>query len=333
MEKGKKMKNSEILFIYDAILCNPNGDPDDENKPRMDYERQRNLVSDLRLKRYIRDYLQSKGYEIFVSKIDDKIVDATKRVEILFENYTDQNGKNEKVNIRKLNKEHLDWLLKKLVDVRFFGATLPIKPETNEKSGGFASNFTGPIQFNWGYSLNPVTINPSSTITSTFAGQTTGGETEYGSMGKDWRVFYSLIAFHGIISAIRAKKTLLSEDDIKLFDNAILNCIPIEATTRSKIGQTPRLYIRVEYINEYTFIDDFRNYLKIIPNVNDINCIRNIEDFKLDISNLIELLKNNKELIDKIYLWIDNNIIFNNDVTIENEIIKIINKENLIILS
>ena len=51
--------NSEILFIYDAKMCNPNGDPDDENKPRMDYDRNINLVSDLRLKRYIRDYLMA----------------------------------------------------------------------------------------------------------------------------------------------------------------------------------------------------------------------------------------------------------------------------------
>ncbi|MFY9411841.1 MAG: type I CRISPR-associated protein Cas7, partial [Dethiobacteria bacterium] len=41
-------QNSEILFLYDAKLCNPNGDPDDENRPRMDYDRERCLVSDVR---------------------------------------------------------------------------------------------------------------------------------------------------------------------------------------------------------------------------------------------------------------------------------------------
>ena len=56
------MNNSEILFLYDAKLTNPNGDPDEENRPRMDYERGTNLVSDLRLKRYIRDYLADQGY-------------------------------------------------------------------------------------------------------------------------------------------------------------------------------------------------------------------------------------------------------------------------------
>jgi len=59
-----KIKNSDILFIYDAKLCNPNGDPDDENKPRMDYDTHRNLVSDVRLKRYIRDYLLNQGEDI-----------------------------------------------------------------------------------------------------------------------------------------------------------------------------------------------------------------------------------------------------------------------------
>ena len=78
-------KNSEILFIYDAKLCNPNGDPDDENKPRMDYETRKNLVSDVRLKRYIRDYLESTDYDVFVAKIDGKSVSATERLKKFFE--------------------------------------------------------------------------------------------------------------------------------------------------------------------------------------------------------------------------------------------------------
>ena len=54
------MTNKEFLFIYDAALCNPNGDPDQDNKPRMDRATKTNLVSDSRLKRYIRDYLIDK---------------------------------------------------------------------------------------------------------------------------------------------------------------------------------------------------------------------------------------------------------------------------------
>ena len=61
--------NSEILFIYDAKMTNPNGDMDNENKPRMDYDTNTNLVSDVRLKRYLRDYFEKQlGEPIFITK-------------------------------------------------------------------------------------------------------------------------------------------------------------------------------------------------------------------------------------------------------------------------
>ena len=63
--------NSDFLFIYEAIQCNPNGDPDQENKPRMDYDTNTNLVTDTRVKRYIRDFLKQEGQEIFVTPKDD----------------------------------------------------------------------------------------------------------------------------------------------------------------------------------------------------------------------------------------------------------------------
>jgi CRISPR-associated protein Csh2 len=304
MNNQAKILNSEILFIYDAKMCNPNGDPDEENKPRMDYLTNRNLVSDVRLKRYIRDYLQSKGYEIWVSKIEDEIVDATKRLQVLAEKYNKTTGK--KVDIKKPDKDFVDWLLDTLIDVRFFGATMPIKGG-EERGGGL--NFTGPVQFTWGYSLNPVEIIPSPSITSTFAGR---GE-EYGTIGKDWRVYYSLIAFYGIISSKRAEKTKLQIDDVLLLDNTLIEAIPSEATTRSKIGQTPRLLIRVEY-NKGNFIGDLRRYVQIKPrNGKNIDNIRDIADFEIDINDLHKVLNSNIERISKIYIWSHDELVFANN--------------------
>lgn len=288
-----KIRNSDILFIYDAKLCNPNGDPDDENKPRMDYTTGRNLVSDVRLKRYIRDYLSDKGYEVFVSKVEEATVDATKRLEILFEDY-EENGKKVKVDINKPEEKHIQWMLNKLIDVRMFGATMPIKAKEGTTRGA-SNTFTGPVQFNWGYSLNKVQIVESSTITSTFAGR---GE-EYSTMGKDWRVYYSLIAFHGIISGKRAKWTRLSEKDIKLLDNSLLKSIPLQATTRSKIGQTPRLLLRIEYNDDASFLGDLRRYVKVEPEEN----LRDINELKLVVMPLLDLMETNKNKINKIYLW------------------------------
>jgi CRISPR-associated protein Csh2 len=304
MNKQTKILDSEILFIYDAKMCNPNGDPDEENKPRMDYLTNRNMVSDVRLKRYIRDYLQSKGYEIWISKIEDEIVDATKRLQVLANIYSKTVGK--EVDIKKPDKDFVNWLLDTLIDVRFFGATMPIKGG-EEQGGGL--NFTGPVQFTWGYSLNPVEIVPSSSITSTFAGR---GE-EYGTIGKDWRVYYSLIAFYGIISSKRAEKTKLQIDDILLLDNTLIEAIPSEATTRSKIGQTPRLLIRVEY-NKGNFIGDLRRYVQIKPrNGKNIDNIRDIADFEIDINDLHKVLKSNIERISKIYIWSHDELVFANN--------------------
>lgn len=336
---GTIMNNSEILFIYDARMCNPNGDPDDENKPRMDISRNINLVSDVRLKRYIRDYLMDyKDEVIFVSKVEGETVDATNRLKKLIEKYKEEiknsaNLKdlfdtNDKPNERSLSK-HLPWLLSKLIDVRFFGATMPLKSEEDKGGPGGSITFTGPIQFNWGHSLNKVTgPMETSTITSTFAG---AGE-DYSTMGKDYRVNYSLIAFHGIVSKKRADHTHLTDSDVDLFDDAMLNAIPLEATTRSKTEQYPLLYVRVEYNTPEFFLGDLRKYVKIIGkddkqiSFDETTKLRSTEDYKLDLTRLGEKLGyiNNKIL--RIHFW------QNKDLTINGWDIKTENKEKKVTL-
>ncbi|NSL53032.1 type I-B CRISPR-associated protein Cas7/Csh2 [Calidifontibacillus erzurumensis] len=286
------MKNSEILFIYDAKLTNPNGDADDENRPRMDYERSINLVSDVRLKRYIRDYLQDKGYEIFVGKVDDKTVNATDRLKNLFGKYDG------KINLNKIGIEEQTWMLDQLIDVRMFGATMPIK---SEESKGSSMIFTGPIQFNWGYSLNKVSLVESSTITSHFSSESSN---ERGSMGKDYRLYYSLIAFHGVVSAHRAEHTRLKIEDVHELDMAMIKAIPLQAT-RSKVGQYPRLYMRVQYTNKNFISGDFRDLLELQQNEG----LRSISEVELDVSKLIEKLNSINEKIDAIYFWQDQNLL------------------------
>lgn len=286
-------KNSEILFLYDAKMTNPNGDPDDENKPRMDYEKEINLVSDVRLKRYIRDYLESIGYEIFIAKVDGETVDATERLKRFFEK------EQKKINLNKLTKEDVDLLLSKLIDVRLFGATMPIKAQEGER--GASSTFTGPVQFTWGYSLNKVELVRSSSITSTFAGRDQAGKGEYGTFGKDWRLYYSLISFYGIISGYRAKYTNLTEEDVKLLDNALLRAIPQMASTRSKIGQKPRFLLRVEYKTSDIFLGDMRSRIRLDKEEG----LRDISDFEVDFTELKTLLEQHENNIGKIYIFED----------------------------
>jgi CRISPR-associated protein Csh2 len=262
------MNNSEILFLYDAKISNPNGDMDNENKPRMDWDTEINLVSDVRLKRYIRDYLKNiHSKDIFISS-------------------EAKNAKERDSQIEKNSKKHTD-----LIDVRLFGAVYAVKGEN--------THLTGPIQFNWGYSLNKVELQESKTITSSFS----SGE----GVGKDYRVNYSFIAFSGSINGLIAKETLLNDEDIKLFDKAMIESIPLNRT-RSKEGQTPRLYIRVELIDNKSFLKDLREYIKLTDDIIQSRNIREIKDVKLDITELIKYLNNNSSKIEKIHFWKDDNL-------------------------
>src|SRR5690554_2580727 len=177
----KKLNNSEILFLFDGKRCNPNGDMDRENKPRMDIDTDTNLVSDVRLKRYLRDYWNKvKDKMIFISEEAEK---AENRVEQILER---KPSKSKPVTAKELAK-----IADTCCDVKFFGAVLG--------TPGGNSHLTGPVQFNWGYSLNKVELQDTKTITSSFS----SGE----GVGKDYRVKYSFIAFSGGVSGLAAKDT------------------------------------------------------------------------------------------------------------------------------
>lgn len=285
------MNNSDILFLYDAKLTNPNGDIDEENRPRMDYERSINLVSDVRLKRYIRDYFEQIGKEIFVGKVDGETVNATERIKRLFEKYDG------KVNINKLSKEHQIWMLDQFIDVRVFGATMPLKSEDK----GSSMTFIGPVQFNWGYSLNKVTLVESASITSHFGSD---DKNDGGNIGKDYRVYYSFLAFHGVISGHRAAHTRLTDEDIHLFDKAVIKSIPLSAT-RSKVGQYPRLYVRVEYNSPEFLVGDLRDLVSLA----ETEGLRSISEVQLHVDALVNKLLEVRDEIAYIHYWQDSNLL------------------------
>lgn len=275
--------DADILYLYDAKLTNPNGDPDEENKPRMDEATGRNLVSDVRLKRYLRDFWLNNGEDIWVRKREDgTTTSAKKRMETLLAAFNEETSSNLKEKDARGSTEFKDWLLDRLVDIRLFGATMPME--------NTSLTFTGPVQFGWGYSLHRVEVNNSATISSHFAGRDAEGKSEYGTFGKDWRVYYSLIGFHGLVSRNRARHTRLTDDDVATLDNAMLEAIPNEATTRSKIGQLPRLYLRVEYADDArSRLGDLREDVKVREKEGKrLDALRDVRDYRLDTEALVE---------------------------------------------
>ncbi len=236
----------------------------------MDYERDVNLVSDLRLKRYIRDYILEKGNKIYVRKINDSSVVPGEV-------------------IKKDNITNKDEALKTYADVRLFGATMAIKNNT--------MIFTGPVQFNWGYSLNKVELIEAG-ITSHFKSEE---KNKQSTMGRDYRVKYSFIAFSGAISGKRAGHTKLLEEDLTLLDDSMVNAIK-QQFTRSKIGQYPRMYLRIEYVDTDTMYDDLRNTIEFNE---DNQNIRDLSEVTIELKGLKEFIDSAGDKIKNVYCYVD----------------------------
>jgi len=280
---------SEIVFLYDIRDANPNGDPD-ENKPRIDEETDVNIVTDVRLKRTIRDYLANyKKLPIWVREEIKEDGSRKTREEKLDEE-----------NIR--SKEDAIKLLEKFIDLRLFGATIAGKKGKGGK-GENVFTWTGPVQFKFGRSLH--TVEPlllrGTSVLPTKEKKAGGAFTEM------WILPYSLICFYGIINENAAESTKLTDNDVeKLLDgmwNGTKNLI-----TRSKAGQTPRFLLRIIYKDENFHIGDLDQKLKLLDE-NDTEIdkngksgkeIRSISEVKIDITELIATLKTHKGKIEKI---------------------------------
>jgi CRISPR-associated protein Csh2 len=265
---------SEFLFIYDVKDANPNGDPLDENKPRLDEETEQVIVTDVRLKRTIRDYLATaKGLEVF-------IIEAR-----------DENG-----NLRTKEDRSADFgdepdkILEKCIDMRLFGATTAIKGKT--------VTWTGPVQFKFGRSLHridgPVLIK-GTTVMPSKEGK------KQGTFREEWIVPYALIAFHGVANEYAAKTTRLTEEDLSLMMEALWKGTK-DLITRSKFGQMPRLLVRVVYKEgEDFYIGELDKLVKWSPKDGlREEQVRDITEGVLQVKELLAAIGKHKDKIERI---------------------------------
>jgi CRISPR-associated protein Csh2 len=319
-------KRSEILFCYDVTDANPNGDPQDENKPRIDEETGINIITDVRLKRTVRDYLcDYRGYngtdnkDILIReiKVETGIQDAKMRAEDFLIVNGEKINKNEIPALLKdegikekkpLEKmlEIIDQNLKdQCIDLRMFGSTLPIEFKGSDKS---SITYTGPVQFKMGRSLHPVELKHLKG-TGAFASKP-------GSMQKTFReeyvLPYSFIAFHGIINETAAALTELSEEDVNELMNALWHGTK-NLISRSKFGQMPRFLVKITYKDKGYFLGDLDKKIKI-DNMDNPLKIRKVQDFTLNISELLESLDSNKDKIEKVEYLADQNLTFNTQI-------------------
>ena len=282
---SETIKNrSEILFIYDIRDGNPNGDPMDENKPRIDEETGVNIVTDVRLKRTIRDYLHNfKNQEIFVREVT---YDAEGHV---------QDGKMRAGNFAN----DATRILNECIDIRLFGGVIPLKDDS--------IIYTGPVQFKMGRSLHRVTMMH---IKGTGAFASKEGSKQATFREEDF-LPYSLISFYGIVNENAAKHTHLTEDDLKLLLEGTWNGTK-SLISRSKVGQVPRLLLKVNYSKENYHIGDLDKMLKLVTEMPHEN-IRDTTDYQLEISELVKKLAAEKGSIKDIEICVDGRIKFCKD--------------------
>jgi CRISPR-associated protein Csh2 len=322
-----EVKNrSELVFLYDIKDANPNGDPMDENKPRIDEELEINIVTDVRLKRTIRDYLHNfKNQKIFI--IEEIKNDGTlkTREDKIKELQEDLNKLQVKDDEKKLEKEK-EALLSKYIDLRLFGATIALTGEEEKDEKGRSITWIGPVQFRFGRSLHkvePQTIKGTSVMSSK-------EKLTRGTFVETQILPYSLICFYGVINENAAKITHLTEEDISLLLDGIWNGTK-NLITRSKIGQMPRFLLRVIYKEKNYHIGDLDKKIKLVSKKDDKE-IRDISELKLDLNELISTLKENKSKIEKIQYEVNSDVVFlvdGSDVEgkeIENKLEKVVEK-------
>ena len=296
------MNRSEILFLYDISDANPNGDPLDGNKPRVDEETEINIVTDVRLKRTIRDYLHDfKNQGIFIKEIQDEngnIQDAKQRA-------NDYASKESYESIDEARKDLKNNILNQCIDVRLFGATIPIDVKVGKSKKSSSVTLTGPVQFRMGRSLNKVEIQHIKGTGAFASGK-----------GKDQKTFreeyilpYSLIAFYGIINENAAKETDLTLDDVDLLLDGIWNGTK-NLISRSKFGQSSRCLIQIEYNENNFFIGDLNNKISISHDLEDDKKLRKISELVVDLSIFLEAIEENKDKISKINYKFDSDIKF-----------------------
>ena len=203
----------DFVLLFDVTDGNPNGDPDAGNLPRVDAETGKGLVTDVCLKRKIRNYIQlskgkESGYDIFIKEkaiLNSMIDEAHEQDEVKSKEKGDKTEAARK------------WMCHKYIDVRTFGAVM--------STGANAGQVRGPVQLTFGRSIDPVVASEHS-ITRMAVATEKEAEKQSGdnrTMGRKFTIPYGLYKAHGFISPHLADQTGFGEEDLKIFWESVIN--------------------------------------------------------------------------------------------------------------
>ena len=226
-----ELNRIDFVYIFDVQDGNPNGDPDAGNLPRVDAETGMGLVTDVCLKRKVRNYVQvakelADGYDIFIK---EKAV-LNNSIDAAHEEETVKSAKDKTMAAR-------DVMCKKFYDVRTFGAVM--------STGKNAGQVRGPIQLTFARSIDPIMTSEHS-ITRMAVATEKEAEKQSGdnrTMGRKSTIPYGLYVCHGFISANLAKQTGFSEEDLNLFWEALKNMFDVDRSAARGLMSAQKLIV------------------------------------------------------------------------------------------
>lgn len=276
----------EIIFLYDVEDGNPNGDPVNENRPRIDETTGKNLVTDVRLKRTVRDYFidqyDGETEKVFIRQVENDDGYLKDREELVEEALDVDSLKD--VENQRISEE----LLRQFIDLRLFGATLSFDDAPQ--------SFTGPTQFKMGRSLHEVDtryIRNSVTLPG-------GKEKTQGTFGDRYDLPYSLIRFYGIVNETAAQHTNLDRGDVYKLADGLWNGTK-SLITHSKMAHSPKMLLLVEYNEDNYHIGGLDHLIELKSDKDDEE-LRTFHDVDIDMTQLQEKLEEQEDKIAAVHI-------------------------------
>ena len=281
-------EKSEIIFLYESKYSIPNGDPF-TGEQRYDEETKKVLVSDVRIKRFIRDYMYDIGKTIYVINDKDQTDECTSgsgsaaRVIFLRKKFEEELKEAEKMAKENKDKSFSSnlFLLKKCIDVRLFGGI------STEKKGNV--NLTGPVQFALlNPSLNSVDLRIHQN-TSVFSSDVSKSA---GAIGTTSLVPYSLNQIHGWINPFTAKLSGLQDNEVNEMFKALWDSIN-NANTRSKSNQSSLILLQLVYNKKTDKVYGTDKLISYTSEKRDEQ-LRDISDIKFNFDKLSDISTSDK---------------------------------------
>ena len=232
MSKQPIQNRYDFIYLFDVQDGNPNGDPDAGNLPRIDFETGQGLVTDVCLKRKVRNYVQTKVggdplSQIFVKEAAVLNGEIDKAYVALDLDAKDKTKESEnKGKARQYMCEHY-------YDIRTFGAVM--------STGDNAGQVRGAVQLTFARSIDPV-VTSEHTVTRMAVTDEKDKEKER-TMGRKATVPYGLYRAHGFISAALARETTFSEDDLDLLWEALKNMFDLDRSAARGLMAARRLIV------------------------------------------------------------------------------------------